>query len=100
MPYRPPIHQPIRADRPGRVPRPSQAGSVYNTDEWKALRLATLKRDHFRCQLVLPGCERRATIADHVVPRSAGGVDALYNLRATCRACHNGAHPEKGGAHA
>lgn len=98
MPYRPPIHRPVRADRPGKTPRPSQAGSFYFTEEWKALRRRVLDRDRWTCQVKMPGCLRRATIADHRIPRDQGGSDSLSNLRACCRSCHNARHPEKGGS--
>jgi 5-methylcytosine-specific restriction enzyme A len=61
------------------------------------LRLACLKRDRFLCQLHLSGCQVRASIADHIVERKAGGADTLHNLRGVCVSCHAKRHPEKGG---
>jgi 5-methylcytosine-specific restriction endonuclease McrA len=68
---------------------PKTADSYYHSAEWQGLRSACLVRDGFRCQLALPGCTGRATIADHVISRRAGGRDELANLRAVCRACDN-----------
>jgi len=97
MPYRPPVHEPIRADRPGIAPRQSQAGSFYQTQEWKDLRTRVLARDRYTCKLALPGCGVRASIADHIIARRDGGSDTMMNLRAVCWACHNRRHPERGG---
>lgn len=99
MPFRPPIHQPVRADRPGKTVRPSQAGSFYRSAEWTALREAVLIRDGYRCQLRYDGCYQRAVTAHHIIARKDGGADALFNLHAVCGRCHARAHPEKGGSH-
>jgi hypothetical protein len=42
----------------------------YTSDHWKALRQATLQRDHYTC--CIEGCCNRATIADHRTPRRHG----------------------------
>ena len=40
-------------------------------------------------------CERHgrpyvlATVVDHVIPRESGGIDALDNLQALCKSCHD-----------
>jgi hypothetical protein len=54
----------------------------YNSKQWKALRIAALTRDMWRC--AVPGCRAPATIVDHVVARQHGGTDALDNLRCYC----------------
>lgn len=50
---------------------------------WQELRERVLKRD--------PICVRcgqlPSTVADHIIPRSAGGSDAMSNLRGVCRQC-------------
>lgn len=61
--------------------------SYYHSPEWKALRLAALRRDSFQC--VIPGCTNRANTVDHVQQRNAGGADALPNLRSLCQRHHN-----------
>ena len=75
------------ADETGWCPahrKPPFATSAPMPPGWPALRLACLKRDRWVCQL----CGGRATDADHIVPRSAGGGDDLSNLRALCHPCH------------
>lgn len=55
---------------------------------WPALRLETLRRDGWRCQI--PGddgalCLELANEVDHVI---AGDNHDPQNLRAACRTCH------------
>jgi 5-methylcytosine-specific restriction endonuclease McrA len=95
MPFRPPIHKPV-AWRPPGAARAPKRNEYYHTPEWRALRLVVLKRDGYRCQLNLPGCEGRASVPHHLVPRKWGGGDHPGNLVSVCKACHNRAHPEKG----
>lgn len=40
------------------------------------------------CWLQLPGCTRRATTKDHVIPVAAGGDDSIENLRPACNNCN------------
>lgn len=68
---------------------PKTTDSFYRTEDWKHLRLATLKRAGYRCEIKGPTCTGRATIADHIVSRKNGGTDTMSNLRAACRACDN-----------
>ena len=58
----------------------------YLSPYWKRLRAVVLARDPY-CRT--PGCTRRSTHADHIVPRSQGGRDILANLRGLCASCHN-----------
>jgi 5-methylcytosine-specific restriction protein A len=52
---------------------------------WRALRKSCLERDP-----VCKSChEKPATHADHIVPKSAGGRDALENLEGLCHSCHS-----------
>lgn len=53
----------------------------------KRLRLAVFQRDGGVCQLQLPGCTVRATVADHIRPREIAG-DGLDNLQAACWFCN------------
>lgn len=41
------------------------------------------------CWLQLPGCTRRATTKDHVIPMDHGGDDSLDNLRPACLSCNS-----------
>lgn len=96
MPTRPPIHQPVGWRPPGAAQASRRTSGVfYRTREWKQMRMAVLKRDHFRCKLALPGCEGKASTAHHLIERNAGGADHPFNLISACRACHNRIHPEK-----
>ena len=51
---------------------------------WAAAADGCLRRARFRCQL----CGAKATDADHIVPRAAGGTDDPDNLQALCHRCH------------
>jgi 5-methylcytosine-specific restriction protein A len=97
VPSRPPIHQAVFWRPPGanasaRRPR----DDFYHSPAWGELRAATLERAGYLCEIGLPGCYGDASTADHIKERKDGGADALFNLRATCAACHNRRHPEKG----
>jgi 5-methylcytosine-specific restriction protein A len=59
----------------------------YQTKAWRALREARLRLDRHTC--VVPGCGQRAKVVDHIVPRLAGGADAMWNLRSLCAAHDN-----------
>lgn len=60
-----------------------------NSTAWRKVSRMVLVRDDYVCQLALPGCEGRATTADHVIPVSLGGSDHPSNLRAACRRCNS-----------
>ena len=66
---------------------PRETDPFYFSPLWKATRLAVLTRDGFRC--ATPGCERRASIADHIISRRNGGADDMGNLRSLCSVCDN-----------
>src|SRR6185369_2756544 len=76
--------------KPLRVPR-QPIDKRYGTRRWKRVREQVLRRDLERCQIV-PGCQRTATVADHIEPATPEMPDALFfdtrNLRAAC-APHN-----------
>jgi len=50
------------------------------------LSKVVMERDKYRCQIC--GGWMDLTI-DHVVPRSAGGTDAIENLQTLCRSCNS-----------
>lgn len=60
----------------------------YRNRRWKALRLAVLMRDLYRCQ-VAPQCPVPASVADHIDPVYEGMPDSEFydpaNLRASCK---------------
>jgi 5-methylcytosine-specific restriction endonuclease McrA len=51
---------------------------------WAKLSKAVVRRDGYVCAY----CGRRATTADHVVPKARGGTDDMSNLVAACRSCN------------
>ncbi|ARS91320.1 HNH endonuclease [Natrarchaeobaculum aegyptiacum] len=57
---------------------------------WDELRQATLRRDGYACTRC--GADDRTLQAHHVIPRGAGGPDALENLLTLCRPCHGVIH--------
>jgi 5-methylcytosine-specific restriction endonuclease McrA len=70
----------------------------YQTPHWRALRLQCLERDQHTC--VVPGCNRRGNIADHIVARPdkphPTPHDVLSNLRTLCRDHDNQVKERKG----
>lgn len=65
---------------------PEHQGRTRNgsTREWRKIRAAVLKRDHFRCFY----CGDPATTVDHLVPVIRGGTDDESNLVAACAGCN------------
>jgi 5-methylcytosine-specific restriction endonuclease McrA len=63
---------------------------VYDTREWRRRSKACLQRDGYWCQIRLPGCTGRATVADHIVEMQQGGdrLPPLEGLQAACRHCN------------
>jgi 5-methylcytosine-specific restriction enzyme A len=58
------------------------------TAEHKAWRLAVLNRCAWRCQTRGPGCEHRASQADHIIPVAEGGQTTMENGAGICVTCH------------
>lgn len=57
--------------------------------EWERLREIILRRDDRLCQPCLKaGRVSPGTEVDHVQPKSQGGTDHPFNLRAICAKCH------------
>jgi hypothetical protein len=50
------------------------------------LQRKVLERDGYLCRV--PGCSRAANHAHHIIPRSAGGPDEMWNLTSVCAAHH------------
>ena len=80
------------APRPARPPDPKpryprrqpEIGS-YTNAAWRRLRAQVLARDPI---CTAPGCQRPATVADHIRPRRQGGADDLGNLQGLCSRHH------------
>jgi len=80
---------PTRSDRcaqhPRRDDRPSSSVRGYGSRDWRSRRAAVLRRDPICCE-----CNAApSTTAAHIVARSAGGDDSLFNLRGLCTSCHS-----------
>ena len=72
----------------------------YKSKPWKSMRKAVLRRDKYLCvECKRYGRLTQATTVHHVKHYDEypelGLVPA--NLKSLCDACHNRAHPEKGG---
>ena len=67
------------------------ATSIYGTSKWRRVRLETLTRDSYTCQIHLPGvCKWRASMVDHIVPIAEGREPYdVTNLRAACGPCNS-----------
>lgn len=59
---------------------------VTEADSWKKLRQFILERDNFTCQYC--GDMKGPFEADHVMPRSRGGLDTESNLVCACKTCN------------
>lgn len=74
------------------------AAGFYQSPFWRGLRKACLNRDGWRC--VVPGCQAKATHADHIITRHPAptptAADVLTNLRSLC-AHHDNQVKERGG---
>lgn len=80
-----PKHERMSSRNHGGVPRQARGLGA----EFDALKPVVIARDGGRCQLRLPGCTAVATTADHIVPRSRGGLTTVGNLRAACGHCNS-----------
>jgi 5-methylcytosine-specific restriction enzyme A len=69
---------------------------VYGA-EWRAKRLAALKRANFRCEIRLPGCQGSASEVDHI--DQARNDPNHDRLRAACKSCHAKVTAQQGGGY-
>lgn len=70
----------------------------YKSPEWKKLRTAALKRDHYECQKCkAKGKYRKADCVHHIKHVKQFPLLALVlsNLISLCNSCHDEEHPEK-----
>lgn len=63
---------------------PTKGSWGGSTWAWRKLRAACLARDGYKCVW----CGAPASHADHLIPKSMGGPDALPNLVAACPPCN------------
>lgn len=73
------------ADEQERKRRPAKLGAPDRRKKFAALILRDGDQCHY-CEIDL-NSENRSL--DHVVPRSQGGVNALFNLVLACKDCNN-----------
>ncbi|MGD9890306.1 MAG: HNH endonuclease [Dehalococcoidia bacterium] len=73
-----------RADAANRGPE----DAYYHTARWQKLRGLALRRSPLCVRCLEAGRTVVATVADHVLPRKAGGEDSLDNLEGLCATCH------------
>lgn len=66
------------------MPSTNHRGGYENT------KLTRAVLDYYgpECWLQLPGCTKRATTKDHVIPVDHGGDDSMENLRPACNNCN------------
>lgn len=55
---------------------------------WNDIRLRVLERDNWTCSYCGKHLVGDDATADHITPKSAGGVDEEWNLLAACRKCN------------
>ena len=67
----------------------SRSGS---TRRWRKLRAYVLRRDGGRCQRCGGNAGNAKLECHHVIPRTAGGLDAPSNCRTLCLTCHDSLH--------
>jgi len=84
MPERPPSFRPKRPSKQ----RPKGHNAKYLTPTWKALRLAVLTRDCWRCQICRKIVSGRDAQCDHIRAVQDGGEDTMENCQTLCAACH------------
>lgn len=66
---------------------------LYNTAQWKQLRVAQLRAHPLCCYCRAQGKDEAATVADHKKPHKGDRVlffDAT-NLQSLCKTCHDAA---------
>lgn len=74
----------------------------YKSGKWKRKRRSILKRDKFLCQECKKYGRRRDAQTVHHIKAVELFPELAFvdnNLISLCNACHNKAHPEKGGNH-
>ena len=77
------------------------AYSFYHSTAWNRKREQIFKRDNYMCvECKRYGRQRQAVTVHHIKHYEDFPELALVdsNLVSLCAACHNKAHPEKGGA--
>lgn len=65
--------------------------TIYDTREWRRVRLVVLARDGYVCRIGYVGtCRVTATSVDHVTrPEDGGALFDPHNLQAACVPCNS-----------
>lgn len=74
----------------------------YRSKAWQTKRERILRRDGYLCQECRKYGRRREAVTVHHIKHLEDHPELALedsNLVSLCNACHNKAHPEKGGAH-
>jgi 5-methylcytosine-specific restriction protein A len=87
MPRRVPTYRPPAFRRRDEA-RPSSHERGYGSAAWRRLRLQVIARDEGVCRICGGVVTGRGDV-DHIVPKAAGGTDALENLQYVHAACHS-----------
>jgi len=63
-------------------------------EDWPTASKKCLERAGYRCEERKNGerCNRKTYTVHHIVPRSKGGTNAQFNLKAVCSKCHEKKH--------
>jgi 5-methylcytosine-specific restriction enzyme A len=70
--------------------RGSAASRGYDRNWSQRIRPTVLRRDPICRDPFGLGCINQSTIADHIIPKTAGGSDSIeHNLQGVCDGCHN-----------
>lgn len=68
--------------------RPSSHRRGYGGKNWASTRMQVIVRDCSTCQSCGRVCTGRDCHVDHIIPKKAGGTDAIENLQILCQQCH------------
>jgi 5-methylcytosine-specific restriction endonuclease McrA len=67
--------------------QPPGRQAAYTSGEYQRNRKIAIAREP-TCHWRLPGCARKSTTADHLIPVSRGGTNDLANLVGACARCN------------
>ena len=81
--------KPLKRGKP--VKRQSDKGAAFEREFAKRKR-ELLPNKCFACSVLAPPRLNDAATLHHVLPRSRGGTNDLYNLLPVCDPCHKWAH--------
>lgn len=93
MPNKPTTHRPPHTHQHGQGKAwDEQRGTVTERGyghAWRKVRAAWLRSHPWCAECERQGLLTRATVLDHVRPKSMGGKDDDGNYQSMCESCHN-----------